>query len=397
MFRGRLCALAAGLFLSLTWQLPMAATGPALNPDHPDQYEVREGDTLWDIAQAFLRDPWRWQEIWRGNPQVKNPDLIYPGDVLYLAYEGGQPVVRMTREGRPVVKLSPRVRRGPIRSGAIPAIPVDAIKQFLASPKVVEANELEEAAYIVSLGKEHIVGGAGSSIYARGLKAGDGRRFTVFREGPAYVDPEFLDEERVLGFEATHVGDAVLVRAGDPSTLTLTSTKREVLAGDRLLPATELTALPEFMPEPPAGEVKGSIISVVEGVAQIGRHQIVALNVGTDHGVDIGSVLAVYQRGETLTDELALDPNAKLPEPDAETELDWSRQRGLEGLTMTLDRFIRDTGKLFEPVDESYREFSLPDERAGTVMVFKAFGNLSYALVMAASRPMHIADVVTNP
>lgn len=382
----------AGLGTSVT-----AATVPELNPDHPQNYTVKRGDTLWGISQYFLRDPWRWPEIWRGNPQVRDPNLIYPGDLLYLAYENGAPVIRLSRQGRPVVKLSPRVRLLRQGLGSIPAIPVDAINQFLLRPRVVGVTELEDAPYVVSLGQEHIVAGRGATVYARGSDPMNSVRYTVFRQGDAYVDPDVQGDEAILGYEATHIGDASMTRAGDPATLTLTSTQREVLVGDRLLPAEDLAVAQTLVPHAPAASVNGSIISVVDGVTQIGTHQVVVLNRGREHGLDVGSVLAVWQRGAVIADVRALDPNAKMPEPDAEIELDWDRQRGLDGFTMMLDRLFRDTGAAFELPDNSHRQVTLPEERAGTVLVFRTFDNLSYALVMDASRAMHLSDIVTNP
>jgi hypothetical protein len=398
MFILRVAGVAALAWMLVFAHPATAASNAVLNPDHPQNYVVRQGDTLWDISARFLRDPWRWRDIWRGNPQVKNADLIYPGDILYLSYENGQPVIRSSREGRPVVKLSPRVRAGAIHSGAIPAIPVDAIQQFLSRPEVVGATELEDAGYIVSLGKERLVGGPGSVVYARGSSPEQGDRYTVVRQGNAYVDPDLDGDEAVLGYEATHIGDVTVTAHGDPSTLRLTSAKREVLVGDRLLPAAQIGALPSFLPHVPEKQMNGTIISVVEGVTQIGRHQVVVLNRGTQHGLNVGAVLAVFQRGHQFKDELAINPNAQLPEPDAQIELDADRQRGIEGLTMALDRFVRDTHRsLTIDTDDSYKDVTLPDERAGTIMVFRSFENLSYALVMSASRAMHLLDTVKNP
>lgn len=396
MFPLRLSVAAIGMWLCTVAAVSAAATNSILRADHPQNYTVQQGDTLWDISARFLRDPWRWPQIWRGNPQVRDPNLIYPGDVLYLSYdENGSPVLRMSAEGRPVIKLSPRARVLTSASGAIPVIPVDAIHTFLSRPRVVGADQLEESPYIVSLGKEHIVGGPGSVVYARGLRPEQGQRFTVFREGDAYVDPDAAGE--ILGYEATHIGDAVLTRGGDPSTLLLTTIKREVLVGDRILPANDPGVEQSFYPHAPDKPVKGSIISVVEGVTQIGLHAVVVLNLGKEDGIKEGSVLAVFQRGTLERDLLALDPNAQLPEPDAEIEFDFDRQRGLEGFTMAMDRMVRDIGKWLVPPDKSYQNYKLPDERAGSVMVFRAFDNLSYALVMEATRAMNLEDAVANP
>ncbi len=251
--------------------------------------------------------------------------LLYPGDVLYLAYRGdGQPVIGMTREGRPEIKLSPRVRVKPGRTGAIPTIPIDAIGQFLSRSLVIEEDSLEDAPYMVSLGTEHLLGGAGSKVCARGVERSAGVLYSVLRRGDPYVAPDDPNGE-VLGYEALHITDASLEREGDPGTLRLLRIKREVLIGDRVVPAAEQGLRGAFMSHPPAGSVRGKIISVVEGVTQIGQLQAVVLNLGRQQGLDEGTVLSVLQRGEVMADKPAREPNARLPEPDAEIELDVER------------------------------------------------------------------------
>ena len=373
-----------------------AAANLKVRPDAPQTYTVRQGDTLWDISGQFLDEPWRWQEIWQGNPEVKNPNLIYPGDLLRLSFEAGKPVVRVARKGRPVVKLSPKVRSLPARAGSIPTVPIDAIGPFLSRPLVVGETELQTAPYIVSLGAEHIVGGSGMQVFARGIKPGVSNLYTVVRRGDPYIDPDDPDGE-VLGYQALHIADAALDADGDPATLTLASARREVLEGDRLVPAAGDGGLSQFLPRAPEASIEGKIINVVEGVSQIGQFQVVVLNVGEGDGLEQGSVLAVYQRGQAIHDRYALNPRARLPEPDPEFEMDPDRQRGLDGLTMAVDRFIRDVIRLGEPEDESFRAVTLPEQRAGTLMVFRTFDRLSYAIVMDARRAMHLSDVVRNP
>lgn len=371
-----------------------------VNPSAPDRYTVQRGDTLWDISARFLSEPWRWPEIWQGNPQIRNPDLIYPGDELILTYVDGQPVIRLARGGgsagnRRVVKLSPRVRPGPAREGAVPTIPIDAITHFLSRPMVVEENELESAPYIVSLGTEHLIGGAGTKVYVRGIKR-ERPVYTVLRQGDAYIDPDDPDGT-VLGYAALHIADASLDLAGDPATMTVVRAQREVLVGDRLIPASEEGVDGAFYPRPPVRQVEGSIIDVVEGVTQIGQYQVVVLNRGSSDGLEKGSVLEVWQRGKEVDDPYAVNPRAPLPEPDAEIEFHPDHQRGLDGLTVALDRFARGVVGLLEPEDQSYRRLRLPEERAGRVMVFRIFDRLSYAIVMDATRTMHPADAVRSP
>ena len=330
-----------------------------LNPNHPVRYIVQKGDTLWDISARFLRDPWYWPEIWEVNPDIQNPHLIYPGDEIVLTYEGGKPVLRVRRDGRPTVKLSPAVRTLSGSEGAIATLPMGAIKEFLNRSRVVTESEFENAPYIVSLGEEHLVGGEGFKVYARGLDAGANARYGVFRRGKAYRNPDA--EEEILGYEALYVGDSVVERSGDPSTLLLTDTGREVLAGDRLFPLADEVVADKLVPNVPDTPVEGKIISVIDGVSQIGQYQVVVINLGDEDGVAPGDVMAVYQTGATIRDRFAKSP------------------------------------KVRSVANRNYDLVTLPRERAGIVIVFRTFERVSYALVMKATRAMHVLDAVTNP
>lgn len=316
-----------------------------LNPSHPSHYVVKKGDTLWDIAAMFLRDPWRWPDIWYVNPQIENPHLIYPGDELELVYINGKPQLRLNRG---VVKLSPKIRVTPW-DGAIPTVPADAIAPFLTRPYVVGEDELDKAPYVVAFADEHIIGGAGLRAYVRAIEQADQQRFDLIRPGDAYKDAE---SGEILGYEALYVGDAQLTRVGDPATVLIDSVEREVLVGDRLLPVTEDKAMLDFHPKVPDEMVNGAIIDVLDGVSQIGQYNVVVLDRGAADGLSPGSVLQVDQRGATVRD------------------------------LVTEDR--RDS-------------VTLPDEEAGLVMVFRTFDRISFALVMHATRAIHVLDKVHNP
>ncbi len=315
-----------------------------LRPDHPTRYVVVKGDTLWDISARFLKDPWMWPKIWRINPQIDNPNLIYPGDVIVLKYENGKPVLQVER-GRQTVKLSPHMRTSPIEQ-AIPTIPVDAISQFLMHPRVLSSEDIDNAGYVLADEEDRVITGASDTIYARALPDKHATNYDIYRIGDAYRDPETHD---LLGYEALRVATAKVVQPGDPSTLLITTSNRETLVGDRLLPAQAQTIEQYFQPHAPAHKVTGRIIAVLDGVSRIGQYQTVVLNLGTDKGMAQGDVLAVYQRGETVQDTV-------------------------EG------------GKV-----------TLPDLRAGLVMVVSAFDHVSYALVMKAEKDMRILDTVRNP
>lgn len=320
-----------------------------LNPDHPDEYVVVKGDTLWDISGRFLAQPWQWPEIWHANPQIANPHLIYPGDVLTLVYVDGKPRLMLRRGASSgTYKLTPEGRVIPLAQ-AIPTIPMDAIKQFLMEPTIVGENELNNAPYIVEHKGEHILSAANNSVYVRGIKNPDIRQYTVVRKGNEYVDPATGE---LLGYEARFVGSGKLYRTGDPSTIRLIRTTREALIGDRLLPGSEDAFNTNFMPRVPETDINGSILSVLDGVSQIGSNQVVVINKGDREGLKPGHVLDIYQRGETIEDSV-------------------TEKRG-------------DT-------------VTLPDEKAGVLMVFRTFEKLSYALVLKASRNINVLDSVRTP
>lgn len=325
---------------------PLALAEDLLRANHPSQYTVVRGDTLWDIAGRFLRSPWRWPEIWHVNPQIANPHLIYPGDVLELVYVDGAPRLQLRRGGD--LKLTPSIRSTPW-DGAIPTVPVDAIGPFLTRPYVMGGGELESAPYIVDFADEHILGGAGQKAYARSIENDNALKYEIVRPGGPYLDGETGE---ILGYEAQYIGTSELQRTGDPATVFINSTKLEAIIGDRLIVAGEDKATASFTPHAPPMPIEGTIIAVLNGVSQIGQHNTVVIDRGRNDGLDPGTVLRVDQRGETVRDVVT---------PDS-----------------------RDTVKL-------------PDEEAGLLMVFRSFDRVSFGLIMHASRVMHIGDKVRNP
>jgi len=325
-----------------------------LKPGHPDVYVVVKGDTLWDISGVFLERPWLWPEIWRINPQIENPHLIYPGDRIALVWVEGQPRLVLERgvAGRTykltpsdTERLSPQIRATPLES-AIPAIRLDAIQGFLVQNRVVDPEVLSDAPYVVLGESERLVLGAGDRLYVRG-NLPDSESFSIMRRGPLYVDPE---TNEVLGQEATYIGLGRTVSQDDDiATMFLSSTRQEVQIGDRVLPTEERKVASTFFPSSPQGDTDGQIISVFDGVTQVGPYDVVVLNRGEREGLEVGNVLAIYKRGALARDRIA---------------------------------------------NETIR---LPSERAGLLMVFRTFEKLSYGLVLAAERPLSINDQVRNP
>jgi hypothetical protein len=339
--------LPAALLCLISAQLNAAP--PELTADHPTRYTVQAGDTLWDISSQFLRAPWRWPEIWQVNPQVRNPHLIYPGDVLLLSFENGMPRIALERNGPREIKLSPGMRREAL-SSAIPTIPIDAIQQFLTRPRVMSEAELRSAPEIVAFVEEHLAGGAGDQVYISHLDENELITYDVVRPGKSYRDP---DTRENLGQEAIYVGDALLLRPGAPAKVLLSTSEIEALPGDRLLPDPEQEVLHNFQPKAAPPFLEGKILSVLNGVSQIGLYSVVVINKGADNGLQQGDVMRVMQR-------------SKPPRGVVQNSI-WRKA------------------------------LKLPPEDVGVLMVFRAFDRVSYALIMRATRAIHINDLVSSP
>lgn len=338
-----LLGLVAGSLLAT--QL-LAADAGLLRTDHPDEYVVQRGDTLWDISGRFLNEPWKWPEIWQANPQIANPHLIYPGDRLTLVYIDGQPRIVLNRASGGVVKLSPEVRSS-ARDDAIPAIPLEDINAFLTRSRIVGSGELEAAPYVIAGANGHVVTGAGDQLHARGSFPAGERNFGVFRSGQIFVDPATGE---ILGKEAIEIGGGRLIAQEDGlGTLSVERSNEEIRIEDRLLPVVEQKITATFYPSAPEGAVDGVILAIEGGVSNVGRLDVVALNRGAREGLKEGNVLAIKKAGEVVRDPVTKD-------------------------------LVR-----------------LPAAPAGVLMVFRVFDKMSYGLVLNAQQPIKVMDTVTNP
>lgn len=314
-----------------------------LADDHPNEYVVQVGDTLWDIAATFLKDPWYWPEIWYINPEIVNPHLIYPGDVLGLVYIEGRQMVTPVRASS--YRLSPEARISPL-SEAVTSVSYETIAAFLSTGAILSKDEVEELPYLVASRGDHLVAAAGNTVYIRRNTDNTlGGRFNIVHVGDELVDP---DNNRVVGYQGIIVGSGTLRRGGDPATLAVTESTMEAKQGDLLIPIAVDLPL-NFFPKAPSGKVDGRIISVVGGVSQIGQYMVVVMNRGLNAGLAVGDVLTVFQDGPVVADHV-------------------------KGGSV-----------------------KLPDEAAGTIMVFKTYNEISYGLVMEATTAIHNFDHVRNP
>lgn len=356
-------ATEAAIAAAASGAAPAAAPSPLpsdeLKPGAPMHYTVKRGDTLWGIASMYLKDPWLWPEVWVINPQVANPHLIYPGDKLALAYGGdGRPQVSLEQAG--AVRLDPRLRSTPL-DGAIPTIPYNAIAAFLSRPSVMTEDQIRHAPYVLAFRDLHQVGGDANEAYISNLEATENARYAVVHVAGPLRDP---DDGKVVGYEGIYTATALVRRPGNPAKTVLIDAARETVAGDRLLSADNSETPITFMPHAPAGDIHGRIIDVVGGTDLVGQYEVVVINRGKQHGLEAGNVLAIDEAGEVVRD----------------------LYRG--------GKQIGDTngfGTSFAP------KVRLPDERTGTMLVFKVFERVSYALILAASDTIHVQDVVHNP
>jgi len=379
-------------FLAALIVFPVAAEEVELKPNHPQTYTVRQGDTLWGIAGRFLRDPWRWSEIWDANREIGDPNLIYPGDVLTLYYKNGQPRIGFAG-GMRTVRLSPRVRVTPLQA-PVPTIPIGSIHPFISRPYVLDKDEIDASPYVVSFSDQRVLGGIGDRMYVRSILGGADDRYHIVRPGGPYRDPDSGD---ILGYKTLYIADATLERPGDPASLRIDSMALETEIGDRVLPAGADDPLVTFYPRPGPSGSRGRIISVLNGVSEIGTYNVVVLNLGSRQGVEAGHVFDIYKGGEQVKDRVASGAsnfdwkNMKFWSQefwygDYRTE-GWreNEPNPNEPFPLHMDAY---------PLSEDYM---LPYERAGTLMVFRTFDRVSFALVMHATRAMNVLDTVRPP
>ena len=347
------------------------AAQPTLDPSAPDRYVVVPGDTLWGISGRFLKDPWRWPELFELNKeQIKNPHRIYPGDIVVLDRAAGRAHVVSGQ----TVTLTPRVRVEAREADAIPSIPADAIEPFLSQPLVIGQAELDSAPRIVATEENRMMLGTGNIAYARGIDGKTSEFWQVFRPGEQLFDP---DSNEPLGFQAVYLGEARVVRPGEVSVVQIVRSNQEMYIGDRMFAAPKPSFV-SYVPRTPQKQVQGRIISAYGGLAEVGTNGVVTLNRGSRDGVEVGNVLAVFRSPESAGNEnLSAEP------------LSGFRDSPLWGRTGPTGQ---DNG-ITPPAPET----NLPLSRHGLLFVFRTFERVSYALVMQSSAPVNVLDLVQNP
>lgn len=360
-----------------------------LQDGYPDRHVVVKGDTLWDISAKFLKDPWQWPNIWKLNrDQIKNPHLIYPGDVVVLDLSSGSPQLRLLRE---TVTLQPGIIEEPLEKTAISTIPLNIIAPFLSQPLIINKDQLANSPRIIAGQDNRVVLSPGTRVYISEIQEGDGLDWFVYRPAKELIDP---DSKEVLGTEALYLGDAKITKYGKPASADIVRAKEEIFTKDRLVPTDDMVET-NFVPHAPETEISGRIINIYGGVAEAGPSSIVSISRGSKDGVEVGHVLAINRYGRVIKD----------PEYDASKNKNTSTKPKLKELNFDVAKDAEGKPVVnFEKKSEAAVDLKLepgmiklPDERVGLLMVFRVFDRVSYALIMQASLPINKLDAVQTP
>lgn len=345
-----------------------------LQDNPPDRHVVVKGDTLWDISEKFLKDPWKWPEVWGFNKdQIKNPHLIYPGDVVLLSMEGGRPRLSLQSTGRfnETVKLSPSIRGEPIviKEAGIPAIPVKAIAPLLSKGGVGDPADLVKAPMILGSSDARVMFGPGDRVYASKAEA-DIVDWRVVRLGQALKNPD--NPKEVLAYEMIHIADARTETPGDPQVVRILRTEQEVLERDRLVPAWK-SEPPQYMPHAPEKPIQAKVVAALGGPLYAGTWMTLVLDKGTRDGLEDGHVLALFRAGRSVA-----DPKCIRAEKIA---------------------FLAGGGRghAEDCKQDKNDKTALPETRNGLAFVYRVFNKVSYALVMKGIEPVTVGDIARNP
>ena len=378
----------AGLTLVAGLVAPLQAEdaqGPELVDNPPERHVVVKGDTLWGISKRFLKDPWRWPDIWGLNKdQVRNPHLIYPGNVILLDLSGASPRLRLEADGPGglaeaangtsvggVVKLKPKVRSQQLTAAAIPSIPASVIEPFLNRPLIISTDQFDNAPRIVATPESRVLASQGDPVYVKGVPPSPSTVWQVYRRSKVLMDPLSGEE---LGFEVIYLGDTQLQAFADVTTMKILRAAQEIGVGDRLVeaPPSEVLA---YAPRSPANTTQGLIISAPETtITEIGQYRVVVVNLGARNGLEPGHVLALHRAGQFVRPR-------RLPSSTSNDE----NRRKLKSLHSEYN-------------DQRESETVLtPEERYGTAFVFRVFEKVSYALIMNTTRSVNLGDIVRAP
>lgn len=318
----------------------------SLKNHYPQKYVVQQGDTLYEIAGKYLNKPWQWKLIWHDNPGIHNPKRLYPGAVLTLRYFDGKPYLKVIRRG--TYKLSPQARARPAQV-AIPPIYLSDIRPFLNGSRVFDRDELASSGYVVAYNGEHMIGGQNDQIYVQNLMHHkDSLSYALYRPGGKYTDPD--DPNHTLGYIAIFLGDAQLIKYGQPSTLELTVITKGIHIKDRVIPNNKAEFDLFFEPQAPNFILHAEVIDLFNDETQVATNQVIVIDKGKNQRLEPGDVVAIWQKPREIQDPMDKDSIIELPE-----------------------------------------------ERIAEAMIFRTFTNVSYALIVKSTRAINKGDLITSP
>ncbi len=337
-----------------------------LNDDAPEIHVVEKGDTLWDISALFLKQPWLWPKLWRLNPEINNPHLIYPGDILKLVYdENGQPML-VVQASKPNYKWSPKIRKEQKKDSAISLLPLEVIAPFMRYDHLFTEDELDELPHIIGSDEGYRMTTKDFKVYVN-ANLEVAQSYAIYDKGEEIFDPETDDS---LGFYVNLVGTGQVLKAGDmdndvPSTLHVGSIKREIHAGDYVVPVNEGQLLPSIFSMKAAKEsLRGAIVKATSDGREFAKTEVVMINRGIEHDVSIGDVMAIKRNSPAVVDTFSG------PAYVAETSA-WNKITG--------------------------SDYNMPEEKLGELMVFKVYQQASMAIILNTQKPARLSDLVTAP
>ncbi|MGJ8694058.1 MAG: LysM peptidoglycan-binding domain-containing protein [Thalassotalea sp.] len=357
------------LIIILSFLIPLVSVADVLTikKSAPQTYVVKKGDTLWDISGIFLKEPWLWPKLWRLNPNINNPHLIYPGDELRLVFdEQGQP---MLVKGKPELKWSPKVRTSLKDQNAIATLPLSVIAPFLKYDSVLTEQQIEDSPYVIGSDEGQKSSIDGFKVYVNDdLKLGHGYGFYI--KGAELIDPETGES---LGYQGVLVGSGKVISVGnmaekEPSTVYIDNAIQEIRSGALVLPVNEGQMYPSYFSMQSVSEgVSGRIIASSIGVREFGKLEIVIVNRGKEQNIKQGDIFSVKRTSPGVLET----NNGPVYTKDASR---WSR---------------------LASADDS--DYKMPKESLGTSMVFKVYDKVSLALILKSSKPLRLNDIVEAP
>lgn len=360
------------LLVAIGLAFPVFADEVRLQENAPERHVVVKGDTLWDISATFLKDPWKWPEVWKLNrEEIRNPHLIYPGDVVVLTFVDGKPQLSLEKaQFTETVKLSPQIKSELIvKETGIPSIPLGAIQPWLAQGAVGEVNELAKAPRILGSSDARVMFAKGDRVFATKSEVPT-EKWRVMRLGQALRNPD--NKEEILAYELVFLGDAVTETPGDPQLIRITSNTQEVLERDRLLPAWDGTP-PQYVPHAPDKPVEAKVVAALGGPVYAGTWMNLVLNKGKNDGLEEGHVLALYRPGRSVADPKCIRAD----------KIAFLAGGG--------------TSQANDCVTNKDDKSALPDARVGLAFVYRVFDKLAYALVLKSTEPVSSGDLARNP